>query len=403
MRKIGLLAFVLLCCISGAAFAQDAAPTFCGGLSDEDCAIIINSQEAMQSLDSIAFDLNVDVTTSNIPDMSAPITVTLTGNGAVTGMQALSSFSDMTAFEEDPGNSIAELLSSFDLDFSLTLSLPPALMGEMMGPGAPSDITIEVRMVDGVAYLNTEPLQPLLNQPSMQGWYGLDIANMIKAVITQMPGVLDEMSTMMESQGGANSMAYMEEFADPEFLAEFVSITRTDDGSGDVATFDTKVDLGALMSSPQFHDIFMQQMQAQMEMQGQDMSDQEMQMAMAMSEQMMEGMIIKITEDIGISDGYIHSISGSMVFDTAGMMSAMGSAMGGSSSSSSTEEAPVVNITFDLNYSDFDSVAEITAPEDATVIPYEMLLQGMMGSMGGMGSAGAAPVAEITPTPTASS
>jgi hypothetical protein len=61
---------------------------------------------------------------------------------------------------------------------------------------------------------------------------------------------------------------------------------------------------------------------------------------------------------------------------------------------SETQEAtpsPVINIDFSVNYSDYNSVAAITAPEDAQVIPYEMLLQGMMSGMsssmgGGMGS-----------------
>jgi hypothetical protein len=109
-----------------------------------------------------------------------------------------------------------------------------------------------------------------------------------------------------------------------------------------------------------------------------------------MSAQMMQGIIVTVTEEIGLTDGYLHSVHGTMTIDTAAMMAAISSSiaedMGGTSSDDSTEPAPLINIDFSLNYSDFDSAAAITAPEDATVLPYEMLLQGMMGSMGDMGS-----------------
>lgn len=381
MRKIALLAILALCCLSGAAFAQDAMPTFCGTLSEADCAIVTNSQEAMNSLDSVSFDMAFNVHASNIPDMDEPVSFSLTGNGSVTGMAAVSGAADMTAFEANPGETLAKLLSDFDADLTFVLSLPEAMTAEM-GSNFPSDITLQVRMVDGVGYLNLDPLQPLINEPSAKGWYGLDIANMLKTVMEQMPDMLDQLSQM----SGASSMNYMEDFSNPEMLAQFVSITRTDNGSGDVATFETTVDLGALMSSPEFQDLMKQQMQAQFEMQGQTVTEDELEMGMAMSTQMMQGMVVTVTEEIGLTDNYLHSVHGSLTFDLASMMAAMGESMGGSSDSASTEEAPVFNIDFSLNYSDFNSAAAITAPEGAVVIPYQMLLQGMMGEMGGSGS-----------------
>ena len=398
MRKLALLAIVALCCISGAAFAQSDMPTFCGTLSEADCAIVTNAQETMRSLDSISFDMNVDVAVSNIPDMTAPVTANLSGNGSVTGMQALRGFADMSALAgSDPGTAIADALSAFNLDLSLTLTLPPAIMGEMLGPSAPGDVTLEVRMVDGVGYVNTEPLQPLFGSSSssmgMQGWFGLDIAGMIQAIFDQIPAnMMGEMMSMMESQMGS-SMGYMQLFQDPDMLSEFVRVTRTDDGSGDVATFATSVDLEALMSNEQFRDMIMQQIESQMSSQNQEMSDEEMEMALGISEQMMQGMVIKVNEEIGVSDGYLHSITGSLIIDTEAMMNAISAsiAAGMGGTVSETEEptpAPVVNIDFAINYGDYNSVAPITAPEDAQVIPYEMILQSMMGSMGDMGSMG---------------
>jgi hypothetical protein len=388
MRKLALLAIMLLCCISGAAFAQDAAPTYCGSLSDADCAIVTGAQDAMKGLDSVSFDLSFNLNATNIPDVPEPVNFSITGNGSVTGMQTLQGMADMTdmsAFTENLGGALADVLSGFDADLTFVIALPAELMGP--SSGMPSDITLQIRMVDGVGYLNLDPLQPLLNSPSMQGWYGLDIANLVKALFEQMP----DMTEMMNMEG--MDMSYMEEFNNPELLSQFVTITRTDNGSGDVATFETSVDLGALMSSPEFQELIQQQMQAQMEMQGQSVTEEEMAMGMAMSAQMMQGMVVNVTEEIGLSDGFLHSVRGTMTIDTAAMMAAISSSiaegMGGTSSddSAATEAAPLITIDFSLDYSDFGTAAAITAPEDATVLPYEMVLQGMMGSMGsGMSS-----------------
>ena len=84
MRKFAFIALLMLCAISSAAFAQEATPQatpqFCGTLSDTDCAILSKSQQVMASLSSASFDLQVDATFTNIPDMPGPLKLNIVGN-----------------------------------------------------------------------------------------------------------------------------------------------------------------------------------------------------------------------------------------------------------------------------------------------------------------------------------
>ncbi len=188
-------------------------------------------------------------------------------------------------------------------------------------------------------------------------------------MLQQMPELFNGMTS---GTNGFNMMQYVQQFEDPAFLGKFVTITRTDDGSGDTATFETTVDIGALMSDPTFQNMMQQQMQTQLQAQGQTLSQKEMDQAMAMSTQMLQGMTVTVTEDIGISDSFIHSEHMSFSFDTSGMMDAMGSAA--SSSAATPQSAPTVSVDFVINFSDFNSAPTISAPENATVIPYQSIL-----------------------------
>jgi hypothetical protein len=151
-------------------------------------------------------------------------------------------------------------------------------------------------------------------------------------------------------------------------------------------------DFAALMTIPEMQDMIRQQMEAQ----GMgSMTDEEIEQALAMVSQMYKGMTMTLTEEIGVNDGYVRSVHGTFAFDMSGMMAAM------PNTASSDEVTPNVNVDFTLTYSGFNDIPEITAPEGATIVPYESLL-GMMGGMAAMSSAqmGALAATEQLPTAT---
>jgi hypothetical protein len=384
MRKfILIIAALAMLSLSGAVFAQSTTPqTFCGDLSSADCQILTQSEAAMKTLDSSSFNFNVSVQMSNLPDMPAMGPITLDGSGGVSGLSAL--HTDPATMMADYGAFFQNLLTKLNGNFKLTVTVPPELM-QQADPGAPNSLTLDVRMVDGVGYLNMDELQPLINDATIKGWYGLDFAGLMKGLLEQNPNLFD-MANMGAMAGGANSMSYMQQFQDPAFLNQFLTITRTDDGSGNTATFHMTLDFAALMSSPQLHDLMLQQMQQQMQAQGSKLTDQEMQQALAMSQQMFTGMTFTIDEVISTTDYYIQSVTGEMNFDLSGIMNSV-SAMSATPMPTTTG-APTINVTFSVNYADFNNAPMTTAPENPTLIPYQMLL--------GMANMNAQPAATAT-------
>lgn len=392
MRKLTCcFALVFMLCMSGAAFAQTTPPTFCGDLSTEDCDILTNATTASATLDSALYDFTFDLNISNVPDLDEPLNFNMTGSGSFSGMAALQSYSmnmmsDMSMMS-DPTQMmqmVADLLRGFNADANIMFNFPPALVEEMNG--MPDSLNIQARLVDGFAYLNMDTLAPVLGSGSnLRGWYGIDIASLYSAMGDQMGSMMNQMGDMSSSTDMMHDMA---QIYDPEFIGQFVTITRVDDGSGDVAVFQFDINMGAMMGSSEFQDLMRQQMAAQADMMGSSsMDEDDMNEALAMVSQMFKGMTFVMTEEISLTEGYVQRINGAMSFDTAGMMAAMGE--------SSEEVPPVINVTFSLGYSSFNSAPPVTAPENATIIPYQTLL--------GMSGMDATPLPQMTPTMTATS
>ena len=381
MKRLVLVMTILILGVSGAAYAQTTMPVFCGDLAQEDCDLLTRSQEAMRALDSAAFDFNMNITVSNIPDMTDPVTVTVMGNGAYSGASSVTT--DMTAMESDPGQAVLSVLDNLDLDFSLTVTAPPEFMSEV-DKNAPNSLTLQLRLVDGVGYLNLDTLQPLLGDmgdSGMSGWTGLDLAGLVRALMEQMPDLFSGMTAgMSASMMDSTAMqAYIEQFSDPAFLNQFATIEKVDIGMPDETTFRVTIDFGALMSNPAFENMMQDMMRQQLEAQGQTLSQAEMDQALAMSSQILTNMVFTIDETIGNDDAYVRAVHGTFSLDMSAMMAAMDTG----SKRSGSQAAPSVTIDLTLFSNSFNSVPPITAPEDATVIPYESLLS-MIGGMSGM-------------------
>lgn len=358
MRKLTLLVLALLLfSVSGAALAQQTPPVFCGTLAEADCAILTHSQEAMQTLDSASFAVQVDINATNIPDLNVPLALNVTGSGAYAGLGAASSA--MLEHAGNPGALLSSLASELQFDATLTVNLSPEL-AQMAN--IPASITLQERLVDGIGYFNLDTLRELMGNARVSGWYGLDLAGLLNAVVEQMPEVFGGATV---NQGAMQD--YEQLLANPEFYNRFMSIERTDDGSGDTATFVMDFNLAALMSSPEFSDLI----KAQMQLQGQNLSEAEQGQALALVSQMFKGVTLSITEEIGISDGYTRSAAGHFVFDMTGMMRAMNNMSKGKTP---TTAAPLITIDFSYSYSDFNDAPAIVAPDHPTIIPYQSLL-----------------------------
>lgn len=370
MRK-RLLVLVAMLLVSGTALAQDSTPeVYCGDLAAEDCAILEQSHAAMASVESLAFDFQADLTITDLTDVEGPVSFGLTGDGAFSGdKSAVMDSEAANAAMQDPialmGMAV-EVLRSFDADISLTLTLPQALVEQE--EGVPESITLELRFVDGTGYLNFDTLAPLFSEADteapFQGWLGLDIASFIEAMVEQNPEMFEGMTTF-----GFDPTMYAQ-FSDPNAFAQYATITRTDDGSGDTATFTTTFDFAGMFADPQFQEMMRQQMEAQIEAQGEDVDEEDIAMGFAASQAMFENSDFTTTTTIDLATGYQTGGTFSMSFDMSAILEMMEEA--GEDVGDGT--APSFNISASFNLSQFNEVPEITEPEGANVIPFESLL-----------------------------
>lgn len=376
MSKMISLLMIVLLLLGGAAMAQEA-PVFCGDLAEADCTLLKDSQAAMAALDSSSADFKMNFVIDGVPDAKGPVSFNLNGSVAYTGGDAARALASDVSPEamsmEDLGalmTMAADALGVIDLDLKLQLALPAELVAEM-GAGVPSNIDLELKLVDGTGYLNLDTLKALINNPSLKGWYGLDVVGLLRMMGPQLAATMESMGGMsgMSAMGMNPELLTMAQ--DPSWAASFMRIARTDSGSSDMATFEITVDLGAMYADPAMAKLLRDQMSAQMAASGQKMTEAQLDQMVGMVTNMFQDVEISVVEMIGVTDKYVHNMQITFNMDMAQMMASMG------------ETGPAPKLSFDMSITQgqFNSVPAITAPENAVVIPLESLGQMMGGAI----------------------
>ncbi len=380
MKRMTLLTIIVLMFgMVGFTQAQADIPVPCGDLADADCEILRQNQQATLALDSYNFALSANFSISNIPDMPDDVSFSVTGAGAFAGDMTTLAHppEDMAAMMSDPEayvDYMATLLNAMDLELSLVVNLPEALVEESDGQ-MPASLPLNIVLADGVGYLDFDALRNAVGEAGEsfpEGWYGIDIVGLVDQMM-QMTGSMDSMSAMDPST--------FSQFADPEFINNFMSIERLDDTTAAdgtaVASFHMVIDYAAMMSDPAMQELMAQSMQAQ----GTGLSDDEVAQMQTMMAQMFQDVTLEIFSTIGLDDFYTRSTQITMNFDMQSMMT-MAAEMGDDDALEGP--APVLLFNAVVTNSDFNAIPEITAPENATVIPLDSL-----GMMGGMSNSGA--------------
>jgi hypothetical protein len=371
MRKwiVVLIAALTLFSIGGAALAQDPSAVFCGSLAEADCAILQQSAAASMQMSSASakFELNVSVAGLFGP---TPIVLSVVGDGsyAITDPTALAGIQNLTSLTSgnpaDMAKAFGPLLKAFSGDLNLTINIPPELAmmaamqstGDTPPPQIPPSISLGLRMVDGVGYVNLEGVAALdASGQTPKGWIGMDL---VKA-----------MEQAMASGMGANSTGTATDAVqNMDALAKFMKVERLADTTVDgqpAAVFQTTLDLAGLLSSPEL----MQTMQSQG---GSDSAS--MQQSMMAAQAFLTGVTAVGTQTITLNDFYNRAASAEIKIPLD-----MAALMGGADSSSSGPSQKLdIAITMSTTVADINSAAPIAAPEGAQMGDPAM----MMGSMG---------------------
>ena len=353
---IVVLLLALLVPLNGV-LAQEGE-VFCGDLSAEDCTLLEESQAAMMTLESLGFnfDANMEMSASGGDMGMEGIALNLAGEGALA--MDIAALADLQAMQPDDmanmGEMMSQLLNSVNAEMVLQLGLPEDMVGPKM-----SELSLDMRMVDGVFYVEISKLM----QAPEETWMGLDMGALYGVMFSEMMGEMD-MGEMMGSDIFSLS-------SDPEFINEFMTISRLDDAEvmgQTVAVFEMTLDYGALMSDEAFREAMTNYMNSIMAMQGMDEEmppgfDMDLVMDMMMAR--FVDATLSYTQWLGLDDHYVHHGEMDMAFNMnmAAMMASVPEA--------DTEGAPEsFSISFDATYDlhAFNEPVEVTAPENAQII-----------------------------------
>lgn len=373
MHKAFLLLVLVLtvATVGGFAGAQDVPPTFCGTLADADCTILTDSAAAMRELHSAAFSFQLDLGLANLPQSQpSDMQLRLTGDGAyAVDSEALSALmvspSEMMQNMDKLPQILEDALKAISADANLVLYLPQNMPNSSQR--LPEKVGLSVRMVDGIGYINMDKLAELDTSGDLpKGWVGIDLVDFVKQVMASQAGGLGAMSGM-----GSMNMDTMSLYSDPEFMKTFMTISRVDDTTVDgqnAAVFNQSIDLDALYSSEEIQQMMRDQFENMGSTSG--LTDRQLNAIMDMYTNMFDGFVINVSQTIGLDDHYVHQMSASLdwAFDMSSMMSSLGAGSAGS-------KMEPINISFSFqgSLSQFNNAPEITAPEDAKIIPLNSL------------------------------
>lgn len=393
---------------------------FCGDLPEADCNLLRASAAAMQTLDTVAYDMVFSF--NGIVVDGEAVNFSFTSDGTlISGREAIRAVE-----EEILDTTIRQMLELIDKGQFLTRGLeltervlraPAADMNftvtiPLEDPQTPTTFSARLIYVDGAAYLNSPLLAFAIPDMNPEQWLGLDLVRGMYMTVDMLKNV--DMADIFSGAGGfsppsSGDMAapggdmgaagedffnrlmalinapYWEEMDTPEFEASFTTVERLEDAAIDgvpVAVFQTTVDMGAMAQNELFQQAFADIFAFQSSMQGLT-PEQIAAMQPAMID-MLSGMEVVAVEKIGLDDPYTYAIdmTWSMTIDPAAMIRAVE----GEEALADTPAEELAPMTFNWAYQlalrDHNQPVEINAPDPDLVISIIDMAQGMMsGSM----------------------
>ncbi len=387
-----LAMIALLLASAGSVFAQDFDQEPCLGLDEADCELYYGFQETGLP-ESTAFDLTVDGRFDAEGD-TFEFGVSASGAyvlDAAAATAAADAFGEVSVLDVSPRDFI-ELadgtVSAFDAELSLDINGIPGVSDMTGGEPFP---TIDLWLVDGVAYADLTILGNLMGDPSLAGVYGLDVFDITTTLLEDvtLADLLPEDMGMggMDDMGGMGMMGPQEAFTQgftqgfnagmalsDEDIASFATLTRLDDEEADgmtLAVFQTEVDVSAVFDVPAIRQQIIASIEAQDTSLPGDVSTEEFVDALARA---LEGSTTTVIERYDMESGYLVSseITSTTTVDPAPFAELEPEGFTG-------EEQPI-NVTLTINFvrSNINGVEAIELPEGAQVVPPEALFGGMM-------------------------
>jgi hypothetical protein len=393
MKKSVWLTAVLFLLFSLTAVAQAAAePVFCGDLAAADCALLQDAQTNAAAQTSGAVTMDVDLTLRNL-DESMPgeqvisLDVDAIWNGDFSRFESMET--EMLARMDDPTQLMAmmsEMLAGMSGTISVSVDIPEALQDDAFFEDFPAVVALEMRLVDGIAYIDLSNLASAMSAEDgiPAGWLGFDITELMQMAMQSGPGAADGMAPHSEGKEGkqdprepkgadtmtglaipADMQEMVEAWSDPEFLGQFMSVERLEDQSvadQQAAVFQTNFNLRSLMDSAEFHEL----LGVTGELGGMD-EDEVSGIAMMVG-MMTLGLDIEALRFINLDDGLPLREELHLDWDVSALINLA------EQSEDSSELESSFGLDFLIDFSFSDEELPVTAPEGAFLMPMEMMM-----------------------------
>lgn len=387
-----ILVLVLMFAFTATTFAQDMA---CGDLAAEDCDLLYASSEAMAGVTSGSQFVGIELQLVDVPqapfselsfDFSLDTSYSYSEEAAAAAMDLqgmdAAAISALYADTDALASTIGTILGGTSAEMTMTANFSEELVGLLAQPGMtfPDSITLNLVIVDGVGYLDLSTLEPLMAQggmAGMSGWVGVDLVPLVDASLRQSAA---QPGTMFVPVSGSSAGPLFTQLAaaDPSgALTQFLSIERGEDVDG-AASFTTAIDWDAFVESPYFDQVIASALMQNAASTGMTPSQTEIEQTTTLARMfgpaLLEGITLEVTETIDPETNFLSSSE--FVFDwDLSQLAAMGDMTG-----MQISENAVVYLSIVTENSGINEPVEITAPENAFVVPAEMLNQ-MMGGM----------------------
>lgn len=330
MTKLRIFAVLLVVMLLSLAVVQADSTDraiLCGDLPDADCQILLDNEVVMNSLNSFAFVMSMNVSVSG----DDPMQLAMQGDGAL-------SLSDAAL---EAANAMTGSMSDTDMSALLELlltSIEGEVLFELKGGSAegPIDVELALRMKDGIVLVGAEALEAMTGE-SMGGMeaFGIDLNDALGETLAE---------TGMMPSADIGEMEAVE--------AEVTTVTRLPDGDVNgvaVAVFETDIDINAVFSLVDAEELFAA---------SDEMDDPEM------AQEIIDAIDVRefvARQYIGLDDSYTYQIE--MALDMT---------MSSEHTDLETDAGIVLDLSIEM--SDFNEPVEVEIPEDAFIFPLAMMM-----------------------------
>ncbi len=384
-----LLLFLLVLAIAlvpgTVAFAQDMDEpvVFCGDLPEEDCDLLKESALAMESMTSGTYDATMDLLVTGLPEVpfnelainwnqqAAYVT-----DPAFSEEMAAMSDEDAMAMASDPEAAVMFAMEAFDAidtEQQTTIVLgdeTAELLSANIGYPLPSEMVLRFTIVDGIGYINLDDLAAIVPEMAgMTGWVGTELRPVLEWALANADleaASSDDMAQLAPMMAMASPEAQM------EFFGEYLNIESG--GPDNPAIFRTTFDLAAFVTSPEFIEMIVSQIEAT---EGAPISAGDIQQAQSMlpmvAPMLFGGLSSYGLQAIDRDTAYTVGASTTFEWDLTSLLSM--AAMTGALPPAPAGTQTFIGFNSEVLYGDQNAIESISPPENAMVVPGETVVQ----------------------------